>query len=298
MSASKSLSVGIMSSTIKEASGSFQILPAGHFRSTDGRPKNAESYYLGSDEAICIVNEFNKKKNQMLVDYEHQSFLAKINGQPAPAAGWINSIEWRHEVGLFATDVKWTDTAISLIKNDEYRYISPVFEYAADGSIKRLFNVALTNTPALDGMEKAVAHSLSYYEAEENISALQHDILEANATLEMLRHENTRLLNSIEDSKNKYKTEMLTREIDDFIRNGKLTPAERDHTIKLMRHDPDSVKAMLNMRVSFFNSQFSDKAHVSSSLTPEDLHVCALTGRSASEFALLKAAYRKQHPNP
>ncbi|CBY81412.1 Mu bacteriophage protein I [Haemophilus influenzae F3031] len=57
--------------------------------------------------------------------------------------------------GIFA-DVRWTDKAADYIKNGEYRYISAVFAYDTDGYVRKIFHAALTNTPALDGMDEAM----------------------------------------------------------------------------------------------------------------------------------------------
>ena len=52
--------------------------------------------------------------------------------------------------------MRWTDKAADYIKNGEYRYISAVFAYDTDGYVRKIFHAALTNTPALDGMEEAM----------------------------------------------------------------------------------------------------------------------------------------------
>ena len=63
--------------------------------------------------------------------------------------------------------VRWTDKAADYIKNGEYRYISAVFAYDTDGYVRKIFHAALTNTPALDGMEEAmVAASVNLLQEE------------------------------------------------------------------------------------------------------------------------------------
>jgi hypothetical protein len=57
---------------------------------------------------------------------------------------------------------EWTPAARAAILAQEYRYISPVFTYTVpSGEITRIVSAALTNTPALDGMEPVVAHALA-----------------------------------------------------------------------------------------------------------------------------------------
>ena len=93
-----------------------------------------------------------------MVDYEHQTMNAAENGKPAPAAGWIESLEMEPD-GLYAT-VKWTDAARAFIQADEYRYISPVFTFDPEtGAVLELKSAALTNYPALDGMAAVAARA-------------------------------------------------------------------------------------------------------------------------------------------
>uniref|UniRef100_UPI003D2730BB phage protease n=1 Tax=Pseudoalteromonas sp. TaxID=53249 RepID=UPI003D2730BB len=90
-------------------------------------------------------------------DYEHQTLHAEQNGKPAPASGWFNptDLEYVPGEGLYALNVRWTPKARDLLKNDEYRYISPVFHYNKQtGRPTKLRHFALTNDPAVDGMDK------------------------------------------------------------------------------------------------------------------------------------------------
>ncbi|ABK45571.1 Mu-like protein prophage I protein-like protein [Magnetococcus marinus MC-1] len=81
----------------------------------------------------------------VLVDYEHQSMHAEYNGQPAPAAGWIETLEYVAGQGLYAT-VRWTERAKEMIRAGEYRYISPAFNYDnRTGAVSSLISAALTN---------------------------------------------------------------------------------------------------------------------------------------------------------
>jgi phage I-like protein len=58
--------------------------------------------------------------------------------------------------GIFA-DVEWTDKAAASIAAKEYRYISAVFSYDTKGYVRKIFHAALTNYPALDGMDEVLA---------------------------------------------------------------------------------------------------------------------------------------------
>ena len=139
-----------------DGNGEIQIFPDGRFYAKDGR--RPEGWQLTADFANKLIEAANAQKDDYMVDYEHQTIYAASNGKPNPAAGWFKGLEYREGEGLFAK-VKWTATAAQQIKNDEYRYISPFFESDEEGNILSLFNVGLTNTPAIDGMAKVVALS-------------------------------------------------------------------------------------------------------------------------------------------
>ena len=88
-----------------------------------------------------------------VIDYEHQTLHKEANGQPAPAAGWIHGLRWIADKGLYA-EVELTQRARDLVAAGEYRYFSPVFEYAkSTGDVARVLMGALTNHPAIAGMD-------------------------------------------------------------------------------------------------------------------------------------------------
>ncbi len=159
------------------ASGQVQLLPAGEFRAADGRPKDAPHWFIDAELAAAIIADFEARQNDTVIDYEHQTMLTADNGQPAPAAGWFSQLEWR-DGGLWAVDVRWTMRATGMIDGGEYKYISPVFTYdKKTGAIKSLLNAALTNNPALDGME-AVAASQFAQSINQSIKEVDVNLLE------------------------------------------------------------------------------------------------------------------------
>lgn len=132
----------------------IQLLPAGVFRSVDGRPEKLPGWYLDAGAAQRLVAALAARTTPLVIDYEHQTLHKEQNGQPAPAAGWFHALEWVEGEGLFAVDVQWTERAAAMIAAGEYRFISPVFAYdERTGEVSRLVNAALTNTPALDGLQ-------------------------------------------------------------------------------------------------------------------------------------------------
>lgn len=145
--------------------GRIQLLPYGKFRATDGRPTDVEAWYVTDTNGADVVALANNQRNPLPIDYEHQIIHSLKNGKEAPSAGWMEYFYFTPQ-GIFA-DVRWTDKAADYIKNGEYRYISAVFAYDTDGYVRKIFHAALTNNPALDGMEEAmVAASVNLLQEE------------------------------------------------------------------------------------------------------------------------------------
>lgn len=140
----------------------IQLLPAGSFRATDGRPADVPAWVLTRADAERIIAAYANRTNPAVIDFEHQTLLAKTNGQPAPASGWFKTLQWREPSadspgGLWAINVDWTAAAAQMIASKAYKFISPVFTYDKTGHVQRLLHAALTNDPALDGMAAVAA---------------------------------------------------------------------------------------------------------------------------------------------
>lgn len=135
----------------------LQLLPAGRFAARDGRPLGLTGWFVDASLASALIAQANERSTPFVIDYEHQTMLTKTNGQPAPAAGWFKSLEWREGLGLFAVDVSWTERALSWIASGEYKFISPVLGYdKVSGAVNALFMAAITNLPAIDGMNEVL----------------------------------------------------------------------------------------------------------------------------------------------
>lgn len=141
-----------------QANGRAQLLPAGEFAARDGRPGPGRTWKLSNAQGQALAAQINAiaTRTPISIDYEHQTLLAASNGQPAPAAGWIEQVQWLPGEGLFA-QVRWTARAQALITADEYRYISPVITFAEDGTVVGLHNAALVSVPAIVGMDAVSA---------------------------------------------------------------------------------------------------------------------------------------------
>ncbi|EEB6660976.1 hypothetical protein IF599_004764 [Salmonella enterica] len=139
-----------------------RLLPAGEFRSNDGRPKECRTWVMNAACAQRLTEAAANKQIEYSFDYEHQALRTVQNGKPAPASAWFSELEWVEGDGLYATDVRWTPAATQMIANLEYRYVSPVFSYnASTGEVMGLLNVALTNLPALEELDEGVIAAAS-----------------------------------------------------------------------------------------------------------------------------------------
>lgn len=180
------LSVAALSFALSPDSTEIQLLPAGpRFRGVDGRPAEVPAgWAINSTIAARLIQQLQTRTNPLVIDYEHQTMAAAKNGQPAPAAGWLDpkSLVWREGEGLFAT-VEWTAPAREMIAVNAYKFISPVFPYCPKtGEVQGLFHAALTNNPALDGMSEVTALAAASYAAQLSLETPSMDKL-----LELLR---------------------------------------------------------------------------------------------------------------
>lgn len=119
----------------------IKILPLGMVHSQKG------DFLVDDESAVLIRKQFKDRKLDLVIDYEHQT-LADVQ---APAGGWIKDI-YKGEDAITAK-VEWTSRAAEYLKNKEYRYLSPVvLVRKKDKKATAIHSVALTNTPAIDGM--------------------------------------------------------------------------------------------------------------------------------------------------
>ncbi len=131
-----------------EPPGEILLMPAGAvlFRAHDGRMPVINP---DPDDVVGATMALRGAGGvDLVVDYEHQTQLAQWNGQPAPAAGWIERVFARD--GAVWGAVRWTARAAEMIAAREYRYISPTFLH--DSETRRVLVIvgaALVNDPAL-----------------------------------------------------------------------------------------------------------------------------------------------------
>lgn len=162
------INVAVCALSVQTTGDKTRLMPAGTFHAPRGAAEGTGPWHLSAEQAQAIIRLAAARSTDIAIDYEHQTLYAETNGQPAPAAGWVNprSLEWRAD-GLYGT-VAWTATAREAItpgdngEPAEYRYLSPVFPYDANGVPLDLLHLALTNTPAIDeGAAQLAAARLS-----------------------------------------------------------------------------------------------------------------------------------------
>lgn len=141
----------------------FRIIPAGEFRSWDGRPTECAAWVCTEEDGQRIVADLNARTSPRVIDYEHATLHAKKAGSAAPAAGWFKSAEWRAD-GVWLIGVDWTALAAQRISDKEYRFVSPVFSYdPKSGRVQQLLHAALTNDPGLDGLTDLAALAAEFF---------------------------------------------------------------------------------------------------------------------------------------
>lgn len=131
----------------------IMLMPWGNVKCANG------DFVVDDESATLIIAKFGAGKKPIPIDYEHTTEGGKYAtaSGAAPAAGWITEIHAKKGEGIFAL-VKWNDAAREMIREDEYRYLSPVLSVRReDKKAVAVFSAALTNTPAIVDMERLAA---------------------------------------------------------------------------------------------------------------------------------------------
>jgi hypothetical protein len=125
--------------------------PVLRFRTADG-----EREVPVDDEAVnAVLGDFEAGGIDMVIDYEHQTLNSQKNGQPAPAAAWINKLV-ADTHGIWGVVKRWLKPASDYLKEGAYRYTSPVIHLDGEGRLRRISSVAITNLPATLGCQPLV----------------------------------------------------------------------------------------------------------------------------------------------
>jgi phage I-like protein len=152
----------------KDAPAEFQLLPEGKIEIEGDAPA-----FLDEEAAKSVIENFERRGNDMVIDYEHQT----LKDVEAPAAGWIRKLIDKGKDGLWAA-VDWTERAKKYIESREYRYFSPVIGVASKGrKVVMIANVALTNYPRINNLKPIIAKlSLDEARAEQESRSKKYGI--------------------------------------------------------------------------------------------------------------------------
>ena len=117
--------LAVCSFEVQPKDGRIQLLPYGEFRAVDGRPTDVPAWYLTEENGHDVALLANSSRNQLVVDYEHQTLYKEKTDNPhLPPVGCVG---WSSRLKRMFAEVEWTDKAAAAIAAKEYRYISAVF---------------------------------------------------------------------------------------------------------------------------------------------------------------------------
>lgn len=141
-----------MNDTPRTPPETFLLLKFG--RSVYTKDGKEGGFDFDAPAADALIAEFNSRSRDLVIDFEHST----LSGNEAPAAGWIDRLE-KTAGGLCAHVKYWTDRAKEYLTRGEYRYFSPTLMFTQGGrKPAALHSVALTNHPALHGVDALVAN--------------------------------------------------------------------------------------------------------------------------------------------
>jgi phage I-like protein len=323
----------------------IRVLPLGKVELADHR----EPFTVDAASLKSMVTAFRSRGIDLVIDYEHQS----LNGERAPAAGWIKDLEARGD-GLWA-QVDWTQQAAEYLAQREYRYFSPVLRL--DPETRKpmaLMHVGLTNVPAINHLPPLVARwgggaqasgepqqeelvlrapamamefvkekakmveklkSLMGLAPEMEAGAVCDKALEAFRDLSMslnlpddatvaqlkgavaaLQAGAVRLLKTeeaLQELKARMVKETTERSVEEALKAGKVSPAQRGWALEYCRRDPEGFKTFAERAPKLvptgeelqLKREPFDEEH---SLVPEELALCRSLNLSAEAYLRAK----------
>lgn len=133
---------------------SVHVAPIGEFYGSD-----LSGNAVKENVTVEALEEIASKANEgdeILCDVDHNA--SKIEQRDTQAAGWFSKFIVDPIKGLFAK-LKLTKSGAELIKNREYRYVSPVFVLGKDNKPIELKAISLTNAPAFKGAINPILNS-------------------------------------------------------------------------------------------------------------------------------------------
>lgn len=140
----------VLTNDIGQCPEEVKILPVGTVNSEKG------DFIVDQESYKQMKAEMQRRGIDIVIDYEHQT----LKDVQAPAGGWVKDLIYTPEA--IVAKVEWTPKAKEYLKNKEYRYLSPVvLTRKSDSKVVVLHSLALTNTPAINGMF-AIVNSVDF----------------------------------------------------------------------------------------------------------------------------------------
>ena len=140
----------VLTNDIGQCPEDVKILPVGTVNSEKG------DFIVDQESYKQMKAEMQRRGIDIVIDYEHQT----LKDVQAPAGGWVKDLIYTPEA--IVAKVEWTPKAKEYLKNKEYRYLSPVvLTRKSDSKAVVLHSLALTNTPAINGMF-AIVNSVDF----------------------------------------------------------------------------------------------------------------------------------------
>lgn len=150
---------------LTEAHEYIRVLPLGYISSEKG------DFLVDSESFRMMKEHMEHRAVDIVIDYEHQT----LKDMQAPAGGWIKELVLKSD-GIFAK-VEWTKRAKNYLQNREYRYLSPVVMVRKkDRKASQIHSVALTNTPAINGMMPIVNSAKPFLGTNTQLDEMQKKI--------------------------------------------------------------------------------------------------------------------------
>lgn len=112
-------------------------------------------FLFDRESLASVIKSAADYGNRYAFDYEH----AAATGRPGEGISAGSFLLEARSDGLYAIDIRWTQSAKTAIESKQWLYFSPWFEVDKNNKIKALVNIALTNTPATKHMRTLVAAS-------------------------------------------------------------------------------------------------------------------------------------------
>ena len=324
----------------------IRVLPRGTVELSDHR----EPFMVDEASLLSMAADFRSRGVDLVIDYEHQS----LQGEQAPAAGWIKELEARGD-GLWAR-VDWTQQARDYLEKKEYRYFSPVLKL--DPETRKpvaLMHMGLTNVPAIKhlrplvarwGGEAAIPEALQPAEPADRTLAAKMDsvkekgkmveqlkrlmglepevaegavcgkaleafrdlaatlnlpgevsVAQLKGAVEALKAGASRLLKTeeaLQALKARLASETADRFVEEAMKAGKVSPAQRGWALEYCRRDPEGFQTYADRAPKLVPTgeelQFlREDHHDERGLLPEELAVCRSLNVSPEAYLKAKA---------